>query len=149
MTTAFVSAADPVFYGATVWTIDPVLKRITDALTALGPTSAAVGRRLTQMKCKGERGNPRYCPVVNYLRRQPIGRFELTLMSGGHLDVAARDGWVETIRLPLPVEIFLKRFDRGEFDGCAADTSAPGDGFPRTDWKKVNDEGTEAPAVLV
>jgi hypothetical protein len=129
---------DP-FLAATVWTIDPVLKRIADALVALGGTSAAVGRRLALMRCKGERGNPFYCPVVSYLRRQRVGHFGLLLHSGGWLEVQARDGWVETIRLPLAVEIFQKRFDRGEFPNCAADGSGPGDGFPRPDWKAMSD----------
>lgn len=127
------------FKGATVWTIDAVLKRIEQALAALGTTSSGVARRLAAMRCKGERGNPYFCPVSVYLRKQPIGHFEILVSSGGWLEVSARDGWVEPVRLPPAVEIFNHRFDRGEFPNCAADTSHAGDGFHRTDWAALND----------
>lgn len=129
---------DP-FYGATVWTIDPVLKRIADAMNALGQTSGGVARRLALMKCKGERGNPRACPVVNYLRKQRVGHFEMVLASGRRLEVVAYDGWVEDVPLPPAVEWFRMRFDRGDFPELACETSGPGDGFPRPDLAALSD----------
>ncbi len=137
---------DP-FWGATVWTIDPILKRIDNALAALGGTSAAVARRLAAMRCAGERGNVLFCPVTNYLKRQPIGRFEVLMLSGGWLEVKARDGWVETVRVPLAVEIFQQRFDRGEFPACASADSGPGDGFVRPDWHAINAEPAAEPVA--
>jgi hypothetical protein len=120
------------FYGATVWTIDPVLKKIEAALAALGSTSSGVARRLASMNCKGERGNPFVCPVIAYLRRQPIGKFEVTLTERATVTVTARDGWEDTISLPPAVEWFVMRFDRGEFPDCACATSHAGDGIDRS-----------------
>ena len=139
---------DP-FKGATVWTIDRVLKRIEEALSALGTTSGGVARRLAAMKCKGERGNARFCPVLSYLLRQAVGNFSLLVLHGGRLEVYANDGWVEEVRMPYAVELFIRRFDRGDFPECAVASSGPGDHFPAIDWKAINDGGAVAPPELV
>ncbi len=134
--------SDP-WQGAHVWTFDHALKKIQDALQALGNTSGSVARRLALMKCKGERGNPCGCPITNYLRRQRIGNFSLTL-TGGWLDVMARDGWLESFRVPPAVEWFVMRFDRGEYPDAASDTSGPGAGYVPPDWNALHAADTAA-----
>ncbi len=127
---------DP-FQGADVWTIDPVLQRIEDALKKLGGTSKGVAARLAMLKCRGERGHPGRCPVAVYLKKQRVGKFDVKLI-GTRVEVSGRDGWTDLIDLPPAVEWFAMRFDRGEFPECASPDSGPGTGYVKTDWNAIH-----------
>lgn len=108
--------------GATIWTIDPVLRRLGRALELLGDTPERVAHTLAALGCRGERHNPCYCPVVVYLRRQRVGKFALALV-GRRLHVTGRDAWEEQLVLPAAVRDFAAAFDEG--DHPALDMNRP------------------------
>lgn len=134
---------DP-FDGASVWTIDNALRRIASALAGLGSTSRAVANRLALMRCRGERGNPWFCPIIVYLRRQGVNNFQLVYLGNGRLEVMARDGWTDVIQVPPAVEWMALRFDRGEFPELAVDGSHPGDVILRGETIEVFDHSEDA-----
>ncbi len=100
--------------GATAWTIDPVIKRLRQAISSLGDTPEQIAARLAIMGCRGNPGNPCFCPLTRFLRRQRIGRFQVCIFSV-RCEVTARDGWHESFPLPRAVVTLLSRFDNGEF----------------------------------
>lgn len=134
---------DP-FQGANVWTIDNAMRRINSALTSLGSTSGAVARRLSLMRCQGERSNPWFCPIIVFLRRQGVRNFQLTYLGKGKLEIMARDGWTEIIMVPPAVEWMAVRFDRGEFPELATESSGPGDAALRGETIEAFDHSEDA-----
>lgn len=101
---------------------------IKEALTGLGDTWVDVGRKLTELNCRGYREEGAACPVFYYLTDiKAIGRIERVVADqvwiGEYRDLG--DPPEATVALPAAVCEFVRAFDAGDWPDLERFDGAP------------------------
>jgi hypothetical protein len=98
--------------------IDELDARVRQLLIDLGDTPDAVADRLRALEIKGQCGQPRRCPIANYVRsRMPeeVGAVSAipsrVRVLRGEAPISRWGGTVTT----EAVYVFIRRFDRGVY----------------------------------
>jgi hypothetical protein len=91
-------------------------EKLLRLLVGLGATPQDVAARLGAEGIRGQRGSPTFHnPVVRYIcRHQKLGGLIFVPAYGGRLTVV-REGSCHTVKLPMPVSLFLAGFHAGGF----------------------------------
>jgi len=86
--------------------------KVAAALESLGADGSEVAARLERRGCYGRRHDSVDCPVTRWVEQQA---FVTVAVGDAECCVLGPVGPSGTVPLPLPVQVFLRAFDRGDF----------------------------------
>lgn len=100
----------------------PTLRgQVIDTLGALGDTEKAVAAALEAGGYRGYPGNAGRCPIAAYLQAQLPPVTEVSACPNS-IDVMDDVDWGPSVPTPVPVSLFMSRFDDGHYPGLIAPT---------------------------